>query len=347
MKRVFALLLLCLLVLGGCGNKNTTGELAAGAPVSPANKPEPGTESWRFTGSLPYQEMWQSEKESINYIRGNTEYGELSLREAITIGDTCYYGYLMPAYDVDLKDAERIGTLTAEPCEAYTTPLQHLQTTFNKEKNVQLYRGEDLEGHDYMGKNGMQVFYVVDSYGGVQQFTCDTSYPPYYDDGRWMIWPITVSYEGLSPEERTALFNLYVSQEYYTGPGVYLNSFALRSGNTCYYGYPNSFASFIHPEDIPKNAKRLEQISGICTSFTTPTEELQINYDLHMEDDAQLPVAYYSETFLRPDGVEMPWRVIYLVYDNDRVQYFFVETTETPAYYDENRWMVAPAWLPL
>ena len=345
MKRIAFLLLIVLLLLAGC-NQPGAESLETGTPVTPTNKPEPGTETWRFTGSLPYQEMWKSEKESINYIRGNTEYGEPSLREAITIGNTCYYGHLAPAYNVDLENAEFIGTLTSEPCESFTTPLRHLQTTFNKEEGVKLFRGEAMEGHDYLGKNGMQAFYVVSPYGSVQQFTCDTSYPPYYDDGRWIIWPLTLSYAGLSPAERTALFHMYVSHEFLTGPGVHLNSFALRSGNTCYYGYPNSFGIIIHPEDIPKGAKRLGQLSGICTGFTTPTEELQINYDLHLEEDAQLPVAFYSETFLRADDIEMPWRTIYLVYDNDRVQYFFVETTETPVYYDENRWMAAPAWLP-
>ena len=345
MKRIAFLLLIILLLLAGCSQPGTE-KFETGTPVTPVNKPAPGTETWHFTGSLPYQEMWQSEKESINYIRGNTEYGELSLREAITIGDTCYYGYLMPVYDVDLEGTEFIGTLMAEPCEAFTTPLRHLQTTFNKDENVQLFRGENLEGHDYMGKNGMQTFYVVDPYRGVQKFTCDTSYPPYYDDGRWIIWPITLSYANLSPAERTALFNMYFSREFLTGTGVHLNSFALRSGNTCYYGYQTSHAIRLYPEDIPESAKRLGQLSGICTSFTTPTEDLQINYDLNLEDDAQLPVAFYSETFLHPDGIEMPWRIIYLVYDNDRVEWFFVETTEAPAYYDANRWMAAPAWLP-
>lgn len=343
MKRIAFLLLIILLLLAGCSHPGTE-KFETGTPVTPVNKPAPGTETWQQHGQIPYSEMENYEIETINFIRGNTEYGELLLREAITIGDTCYYGVLLPVYDAGLKNAEQIGVLSAEPCEMYTTPLQHLQTTFNKEKNVKLCRGELP---DYTTPEGKEDFYLVYENGRVQRFHCDTSYPPYYDDGRWIIAPITVSYEGLSPAERNALYTLYTSGEVYSGETMHLNSRAIRVGDTCYFGWIYTFGAQIFPEDLPKDAKHLGKVSGTCTSFTTPTEDLQINFDISWINHLQPPDVFIADSAVySPNDTAIPCKTVYLVFDSDYVLYFMVDTTETPAYYDANRWMAAPAWLP-
>ena len=303
MKRVFALLLLCLLFLSGCGVESATPD-------------------------FPTQPLTEVEQTALNILKDTGILPSYSLQGALKLPDgRVVYGFVHADNGkyVPSAGAEFLGE-TVRRSSRLTTPHSSLQTDFIP-NGYRCYKGE------YEGK---EAYYFSKQlpYGAFDRLvlTVESELPPEYFDNTKAtaleFFTREIPYDDMPETDASFIRSLHNGLTIDGGSPLQR---ALKTPDACLYIYPSVFAAVEKP---PEDTRYVGDTISPCDAYTTPTQVLQT--DFH-------PFGYqvYLGKYIIPnDPAARSIDAVYIEQESGFYRVYIIQSETAPVYFDDGRWMV-------